>query len=150
IKWDGFRALCYVENGKYRLIGRRKTDFTAQFPELAPLSKLPDGCIVDGEIVAMVNGKPEFTALMDRKRKVKTKSRHPVTFIGFDLLYLNFESIQKFTCEQRREGLDQLIESVNSPRLVMSRSIIGDGKAYYDQAKAMGLEGIVAKKRNSP
>src|SRR5436190_20256435 len=68
IKWDGFRAICYVAGGRYRLIGRRKSDFTAQFPELAPLSGLPNGSVIDGEIVAMVNGKPDFATLLTRQR----------------------------------------------------------------------------------
>jgi DNA ligase D-like protein (predicted ligase) len=150
IKWDGFRALCYKEAGRYRIVGRRKTDYTARYPELAGFLALPDGCIIDGEIVSMVEGRPDFAALLARQRsKARGRTRHPVTFVAFDLLYLDFESIQKFPCEQRRECLQQLVESVNSPRLVMSRSLVGDGKAYYEQVKAMKLEGIVAKRRNS-
>src|SRR5262245_21454332 len=97
IKWDGFRALSYVEDGICRIVGRRKSNYTAQYPELAALAALPDGCIVDGEIVSMVDGKPDFASLLTRQRtKAKGKPRHLVTFVAFDLLYLNFESIQKF------------------------------------------------------
>src|SRR5215212_3034931 len=64
IKWDGFRSLCRVDAHGLRLLGRRKTDFTRQFPQLACLARLPEGLILDGEIVAMKAGKPDFTALL--------------------------------------------------------------------------------------
>lgn len=151
IKWDGFRALCYVEKGRYRLIGRRKSDYTLQFPELAPLSALPDGCILDGEIVSMVDGKPDFVSLLTRQRtKSKAAPLHPATFVAFDLLSMNYDSIQKATCEQRRDCLRQIIDVTESPRIAVSRSVIGDGLAYFKHVTAMGLEGVVAKLRKSP
>lgn len=150
IKWDGFRAMCYVENGAHRLIGRRKSDYTEQFPELGPLSALPDGCVIDGEIVAMVNGKPDFVTLLTRQRsKQRGTPKHPVTFVPFDLLYENYNSIMDRPCEERRARLDAILKTISTPRIVMSRSIVGDGVAYYEQVKAMGLEGVVAKRRDS-
>jgi DNA ligase D-like protein (predicted ligase) len=151
IKWDGFRAMCYVEGGKYRLVGRRKSDYTAQFPELAPLAKLPDGSVIDGEIVAMVGGKPDFTSLLTRQRsQSNTKPRHPVTFVVFDLLYRKFESMQEIPCEQRRKNLEQLLAQAPNPRIAFSQSILGEGKTYFEQVQAMGLEGMIAKRRSGP
>src|SRR6185295_4480509 len=92
IKWDGFRALCYIENGQYQLVGRRRSDYTTQFPELSPLAELPDGTVLDGEIVAMVDGKPDFVSLLTRQRKNLVQNRrHQVTFVAFDLLYQDFQ-----------------------------------------------------------
>src|SRR5215510_4594922 len=103
IKWDGFRALCYIENGQYRLVGRRRSDFTAQFPELSPLAQLPEGTVLDGEIVAMVDGKPEFVSLLTRQRKNAARNRpHEIVFVAFDLLYLDFQPLLEIGCEQRR------------------------------------------------
>src|SRR4051812_18761947 len=68
-KWDGFRALAFIENGEVKLRGRRKTDFTPRFPELlAPLKKLPSGTVLDGEIIQLTAGKPDFHALLVRER----------------------------------------------------------------------------------
>src|SRR6185503_17776886 len=84
IKWDGFRAVCYVEDGGYRLVGRRKSDYTQQFPELSPLAGLPNGSVIDGEIVAMVGGKPDFASVLTRQRnKSRASTRHQVTFVAF-------------------------------------------------------------------
>ena len=150
IKWDGFRALCYIENGRYRLVGRNKSDFTAQFPELSPLAALPEGTVIDGEIVAMVNKKPDFASLLTRQRKNAARSPgHEVTFVGFDLLYLDFQSLVEVACEQRRHALEQLLSHSPNPRIVLSHSIVGEGKLYFEKIQEMGLEGMVAKKRSS-
>jgi DNA ligase D-like protein (predicted ligase) len=149
IKWDGFRAICYVEDGGYRLVGRRKSDYTQQFPELSPLARLPSGSVIDGEIVAMVGGKPDFASLLTRQRsKSRASTRHQVAFVAFDLLYEDFESMQALGCEQRRQRLEQLLAAVTGPQIVLSQSIIGEGKAYFEHVKAMGLEGMVAKLRS--
>jgi len=148
IKWDGFRALCYIENGRYRLVGRNRSDFTAQFPELSPLGKFPEGTVLDGEIVAMADGKPDFVSLLTRQRKSAAQNRrHQVTFIAFDLLYLDFQSLLEVACEQRRHALEQLLSVSPDPRIVLSNSIVGEGKLYFQQVQEMGLEGMVAKKR---
>lgn len=150
IKWDGFRAVSYIENRSYRLLGRRQSDYVEQFPELAILARLPHGVVIDGEIVAMVNGKPDFASLLMRQRtRSKRSSSHFVTFVAFDLLYQNFESIQQHPCEERRNRLEGLLKVVESPRIAMSQGVIGEGTAYFKQAKAMGLEGVIAKLRTS-
>jgi DNA ligase D-like protein (predicted ligase) len=147
IKWDGFRAVCYVENGSYRLLGRRKTDFTQRFPELSPLKRLPAGSIVDGEIVAMVGGRPDFPTLLGRSGERSLSRKHlPATFVAFDLLYDGYQSTMAMPCEQRRARLAEILPK-DEPRIVLSRSIIGDGMAYFEQIKAMGLEGMLAKQR---
>jgi DNA ligase D-like protein (predicted ligase) len=151
IKWDGFRAIAYIdEPGSYRLLGRKRSDFKAQFPELRPLSTLPAGSIVDGEIVAMVDGKPDFATLLQRQRSPSARSRHrPVTFLAFDLLYTGFESLMKLPCDVRRQRLAEVMQSTASPRLALSRSVVGDGIEFFRKACEMGLEGVVAKRRSS-
>ena len=149
IKWDGFRALCYIENGHYRLMGRNKSDFTAQFPELSPLAGLPDGTVIDGEILAMVNGKPDFASLLTRQRSNTARTRgHQVTFVAFDLLYHEFNTLLETGCEQRRHALEQILSHSPNPRIVLSHGIVGAGKLYFEKVQEMGLEGMVAKKRS--
>jgi DNA ligase D-like protein (predicted ligase) len=151
IKWDGFRALCYIENGRYRLVGRRKSDFTAQFPELSPLAELPEGTVLDGEIVAMADGKPDFVSLLSRQRNHTARNRrHEVTFIAFDLLYWDFQPVLETGCEQRRQALEQLLSHSPNQRIVLSHSTVGEGKLYFEKIQEMGLEGMVAKKRSAP
>ncbi|HEY7086750.1 MAG TPA: hypothetical protein VH518_01595 [Tepidisphaeraceae bacterium] len=148
IKWDGFRAVCYVENGQYRLVGRKKTDYTFRFPELSELAHLPDGCAIDGEIVAMVDGKPNFIALAQRPQlPQRARVRYPVTFVAFDLLYQGFERILQTPCEDRRARLASVLERAVDPCIAISRSVNGDGIGYFQQVQAMGLEGVVAKRR---
>src|SRR5262245_60555660 len=152
IKWDGFRALAYIDDGQeFRLLGRKRTEFKHQFPELSVLSRLPAGTIIDGEIVAIVEGKPDFASLLQRERSPSARARTKlVTFVAFDLLYSEFESRLKQSCEARRERLQQVLEPFHSPRIVLSRSIVGEGLAYFESVGEMGLEGVIAKKRDSP
>ncbi len=62
IKWDGIRALAYVERGAYRLLSRHGQDLSEQFPELTVLAELPCGTVLDGELVVLRNGRPDRTA----------------------------------------------------------------------------------------
>lgn len=148
VKWDGFRALAFVEHGRFRLVGRRRTDFTDSFPELADLARLPDGCVVDGEIVCMTAGRPDFAVLLARqRRRGHGPTRCPATFVAFDLLYERFRPLLDEPCEARRQRLERAVQEVSSPRLALSRAVVGEGHALFDEARAMGLEGVIAKRR---
>ncbi len=156
VKWDGFRSLAFVDAGGVRLAGRRQTDFTARFPELiAPLAKLPKGTLLDGEIVHLTDGKPDFQALLRRERSwTGTPSPHrrhpPVTFVAFDLMYESFASIMPAPLTERRARLSTVITSALGPRLALSDGHVGGGLALLDHAAAMGLEGVMAKRLDGP
>ena len=178
IKWDGFRSLCRVDQAGLRLLGRRKTDFTGQFPQLAGLAQLPAGLILDGEIVAMKEGKPDFTALLgltgmrsrdashrllsSRPQVRKPQGRLNIVYVAFDLLYLDYKPVMHLACEQRRELLQELIQKAHevlgrdrgsmslSSKLLFSAALNGSGSTCFEHAAQMGLEGIIAKKRSSP
>ena len=141
IKWDGFRGVCYVDS-TLRIVGRRGTNFTADFPELNVIANLPPGAIIDGEIVLFSEGRPNFHKLL------KKQNRAAVSFVAFDLLYDRFESVMKLPCETRRDRLRKLLKKVDEPNLLMSEGVVGQGIAYYQQAIARGLEGVVAKRRD--
>lgn len=147
IKWDGFRAVCLVDGDGCRLVGRRKTDFAPQFPRLVEaLAALPPGTAIDGEIVALRRGKPDFTALL---RRGKREPGVAIVLVAFDLLYQDFVSVMSETCLRRRERLRKILADLRSPAVIMSEGVIGDGRAYFEQAAAQQLEGVMAKRLSS-
>ena len=157
-KWDGTRALAFIDGGgRYRLINRRRRDMAWRYPELMFLGSLPAGAVLDGEIVCLgPDGKPDFQALQAREQ-VRTETRAarsagvcPVTYIVFDAMYNGYDPIMNRPCEARRDVLRSLVAGARQPRLVMSEGIIGSGEAYFAQAAAEGLEGVVAKRLDSP
>ena len=102
IKWDGVRAILFVEGGRVRAHSRNDLDITVSFPELADIGKFlgMTTCIIDGEIVALgADGRPSFSRLQQRmhvanQREAKRRSlSDPVTFVAFDLLYLDGHSL---------------------------------------------------------
>ena len=158
VKWDGFRSLCFVDAGGVRLVGRRQTDLTARFPELSPLARLPRGTVLDGEIVHLTAGKPDFHALLKRERAWSGSAtppadvaRHPpVTFVAFDLLYDRFKPVMAAPLVDRRDRLAAVVAPHLGPRLAVSDGHVGGGLTLLDHAVAMGLEGVVAKRLDGP
>ena len=157
-KWDGTRALAFIDGGgRYRLINRRRRDMAWRYPELVFLGSLPAGAVLDGEVVCLsADGKPDFQALQAREQ-VRTEARAahsapvcPVTYIVFDAMYHGFDPIMKLPCTARRDVLRSLVAAARQPRLVMSEGIVGSGEAYFARAAAEGLEGVVAKRLDSP
>jgi len=156
VKWDGTRALAFVDSvGSFRLVNRRRVDLNGRYPDLSFLGELPAGTVLDGEIVVLKNGKPEFNSLQSREQArsplyVKSLSQHePATFIAFDLIYRDFNSICDQTLESRREQLKQVIESHPNAHLMMSEGVVGRGRAFFDACCEQGLEGMMAKRLNS-
>lgn len=147
-KWDGFRALCRVERGGVRLLGRHQTDFTGRFPELEPLSGLPNGTMLDGEIVIVKDGRPDFTSLLARKRPAHLKA----SYVAFDVLYRGGKSVMERPLEERVELLEAVVKPYQGDRLIVSSAVAGGrgvGMKMFNRAKALGLEGLIAKRRDS-
>jgi DNA ligase D-like protein (predicted ligase) len=159
-KWDGFRALAFVEKGELRLVGRRKTDFTPRFPELhAALRKLPAGTVLDGEIIHLTDGRPDFHALLARERSyvssrqpdaVKLARARPVQFMAFDLLYERGKTIMPLPLHERRVRLDKLLMNRVNKHLAISEGRVGGGIALFNRINKLGLEGVMAKKLDAP
>jgi bifunctional non-homologous end joining protein LigD len=142
-KWDGYRALCFVEHGALRFVSRNRVDLTKRFPELK-FSIKADQALLDGEIVALdQNGMPCFDALRGRLRK-----QCYVVYHVFDLLYLNGED---FTNEQliiRKGWLGRIIPKIEQ-RIRNTEYVIGEGEALFKELERLKLEGMVAKKLKS-
>jgi ATP-dependent DNA ligase len=152
IKWDGVRAMAYIESDGYRIMNRRRVDITSRYPEFEFLKDLPPGTVLDGEMVVLAAGKPDFSLLQSREHtrspmRQKSLSRNlPATLIVFDQIYAGFESCMQEPLRRRRERLVETVDACGSARLVASQGVIGEGVSYYQHVLAEGLEGIVAKR----
>jgi bifunctional non-homologous end joining protein LigD len=155
IKWDGVRALSYVEDGELRMHGRRRRDLAQRYPELGFLKSL-DGVVLDGELVVIdLEGRPDFSAILSREnaslRRVQDGARvQPVVYVVFDLLYADYEPVLDEPLHRRRERLQELVANAGQPRLVLSEGVVGSGRDLFAATTERGLEGIVAKRLDSP
>jgi bifunctional non-homologous end joining protein LigD len=155
VKWDGYRAVAYIKNGKATLVSRNQNDLTAEFPEIAEaLSALPvENAILDGEVVALdQEGRPSFSLMQQRTGMThpgtRTSRDRSVTIVyyAFDLLYLNGYSIMAAELERRKELLKEIMPDEKG-FLRYSDHYPEQGTALYQVARDKGLEGIVAKLR---
>jgi ATP-dependent DNA ligase len=152
IKWDGTRVLALVEQGGCRLVNRHRADVTERYPELEFLNDLPAGTVLDGEVVVLRQGKPDFGLLLSRNQaraslKIQSLARtFPVTYIVFDLLYHRFDSLLAMPLRARRQRLEPVVRTCGNPRLVFSEGLVGPGRAFFEAVCQKGLEGVVAKR----
>jgi bifunctional non-homologous end joining protein LigD len=156
IKWDGYRAVAFIADGKLRLISRNQNELTERFPELKDLPKFvrAKSAILDGEVVALdEQGRASFSLMQQRTgfrpggRRGATKADVPVLYYAFDLLYLDGYDLRKLRLEERKKKLASLLITGDSVRY--SDHYEKQGKALFEMARAKGLEGILAKKRDS-
>lgn len=143
---DGFRCIWTKVQGKVRIYTRHNNEITANFPELISLN-IEDGTVLDGEIIVTDDdGKPNFEKVMERFRS--KKSPHEISFTVFDILYYKGEKVTSLSLLQRKELLEKVIPH-DTPLLTKVQWTIGNGVAYFNLVKDMGLEGIVSKKVDS-
>jgi bifunctional non-homologous end joining protein LigD len=146
VKWDGYRAICTIDaRGKLTLISRNGNDLLKQFHDLAGLAEafvsLP--IVVDGEIVSLDDeGRSSFQRLQEYG-----KSPSALTFVAFDLLYADGRDLRKEPLEERKALLERMI--VDDTLVMFSKHVVGEGTTLFAMAQKRGLEGIVAKKRDS-
>ncbi len=155
VKWDGYRALCFLERGKVRMLSRRGIKLDKQFATVAAAlaqTVKADMAIIDGEVVALdENGNPSFQRLQNMTgfgTKPAVKGAAPfLNFFAFDLLYLNGYDLRKAALIDRR----QLLMSILLPSDVVrySEHFVGKGGELLQAVRAKGLEGIVAKQAQS-
>jgi len=157
IKWDGVRAVAHVDAGHVTLTGRNGTDFTPRYPEVRGLGDALGSrrLILDGEVVALdEQGRPSFERLQSRMHlasasAVKRRMRDiPVSYVAFDLLWLDGHSTLSLPYRERRRLLTELDLSGSAWRAPAHRE--GDGRELLDASKQQDLEGIVAKRLDSP
>jgi bifunctional non-homologous end joining protein LigD len=155
-KWDGVRAVVYVDGGRIRTLSRTDRDVTASYPELRALGEALGSlqAVLDGEIVALdEQGRPSFEALQPRmntaepSRVRRLAERVPVTYMIFDLMHLDGHSALDIAYSERRRLLEGL--ELAGAHWATPPSQVGDGQVLLKAARDNGLEGVVAKHLDS-
>jgi bifunctional non-homologous end joining protein LigD len=155
-KWDGVRAMVYVDGGRPRAMSRNDKDITATYPELRAMAASLGSrrVVLDGELVALgKDGRPSFGALQSRMHVEDSAAvrrlmvQTPVTYLVFDLLYLDGRSLLDTPYAERRELLDDLKLSGDSWQT--PPWFAGNGKAVFAASKEQHLEGVVMKRLDS-
>jgi bifunctional non-homologous end joining protein LigD len=150
VKWDGMRVLVDVRRGATRLFSRNENDATVSFPELVGVPV--DDVLLDGEVVAFVDGLPSFGALAERMhvsradRARALAERCPVTLLFFDVLRIGDRDLLDEPLGERRailEGLDLNHDRWQTP------PVYDDGRMLFDATYQQALEGIVSKRLTS-
>jgi bifunctional non-homologous end joining protein LigD len=156
IKWDGVRAIAYSKPGELRFQSRNLNDITDQYPELSQLNRAlsSHSAILDGEIVAFDDEqRPSFAALAKRMHVAsraqarRLASGTPVTYMIFDLLWLDGHSLMDLPYLERRGRLAAL--ALSGARFQTPEHLTGGGEEVLAASAAQGLEGIVAKRLDS-
>ena len=146
VKFDGYRALGIKSGGRVKLMSRNENDLAARFPILAQaLAELPDETIIDGEIVALdETGRPSFNVLQNYRR-----AGTPLQFYAFDVLTLAQRSLQDRPLEERRKVLRTKILPRMPESVLFSETLEATASEVTEAVKAQGLEGVIAKRRDS-
>jgi bifunctional non-homologous end joining protein LigD len=152
-KWDGVRVLSSFEGAAPQLFARSGALVTAAYPEISALT-LPPGSLLDGEMVVLdPAGRPSFTALAERmhvrdpRRAAQLAATLPVTYMIFDLLKYDNESLLAEPYARRRQRLDEL--ELFGPHWMVPPVFL-DGPATEAAARENRLEGLVAKRVDTP
>lgn len=157
VKWDGIRAMITVDDGEVRIKTRSQRDVTAHFPELChpEAAFYASGAVFDGEIVCLdPAGRPVFSDVMGRLHAkgdtgiARAQARRPAVCYLFDCLYLDGRPITAEPLDRRRAWLADAVRKEQTDFRVSET--VEDGEALFEAARQVGVEGIVAKERDSP
>jgi DNA ligase D-like protein (predicted ligase)/DNA ligase D-like protein (predicted polymerase)/DNA ligase D-like protein (predicted 3'-phosphoesterase) len=155
VKWDGLRALITLDEGEIRIRGRNGMDFTPKFPELlmADQSFRATSALFDGEIVCVnAEGKPNFQSVISRMQQTsegavqRAQAKFPAVCYVFDCLYLDGRAIVNEPLTRRKEWVADAVKTGSAYRV---SDTFDDGALLFDAVGKMGLEGVMAKLRNS-
>lgn len=156
IKWDGTRAILFLNGRNILLQNRRFVDMTNRYPELYDLHREIKAreAVLDGELVVLSGDKPDFGKLQQREQisdpmRIKRLSgRMPATYIVFDILFLDARECIGLPLLDRKSILDRIVRESGS--LAISRHIPETGKSFFREVVAKGFEGVMAKSDTSP
>lgn len=153
VKFDGERALLFVSCNSVIIKTRNNIDVTFKYPELQSIKNIvTKPTVFDGEIVAFDDGRPSFSKLSERAHlqdisKIKNQSiTNPITFICFDILYLN-KNLIDLPLQERKTLLNKFPDT---DVFIKNKYLLENGKELFQKVKKLNLEGIVAKKIDSP
>jgi bifunctional non-homologous end joining protein LigD len=148
IKADGYRAQVHLRHGDVTVYSRRGLNWTSQFRRIADSAKLLNAkeAVVDGEAVVIGSaGLPDFQAL---RRELGKHASGALLYHAFDLLYLDGSDLRALPYVERKRLLEQLLKGAPQ-NLVYVEYLEADGARVFEHACKMGLEGVVAKRRDS-
>jgi ATP-dependent DNA ligase len=152
-KWDGFRALAWGEGP--RLDSRNERPLLRYFPELAPaVDALPNGTVVDGEVVVVRHGVTDFDALQQRihpagSRIAALAEATPAGLVAFDVLADRGDDLRGASFADRRAALTRLVATLPQPwHLTPSADDLDEAQRWFSEFEAAGCDGIVAKQRD--
>lgn len=153
LKLDGIRCVADIEPKSVMLQNKRYKDITSIYPELSGICRcVKKKAILDGELVALSDGKPDFYALQkrslmgDRFKISLAAKKNPVQFVAYDILYYDGKDLTDKPLKERKQILSKSVTEGNN--LSISRWIEKNGIAFFELAKKENLEGIVAKKKD--
>ncbi|MCZ2079793.1 MAG: DNA ligase D [Bryobacterales bacterium] len=156
VKWDGVRAICYVDGGKMRIVSRNGLSFNRQYPELSviPHHVRAGSFILDGEIAALdEQGRSRFELIQSRIMVADANAaaylsrKTPVFLFAFDLLYWDGYDLRRVPLLERKKALEALIQPGECLRY--SRHFQAPGAEIVEAARRMGIEGVIAKQADS-
>jgi bifunctional non-homologous end joining protein LigD len=156
MKWDGVRAVVYIDGGRARATSRNDIDITVSYPELRALGAAlgTTQVVFDGELVAFdAHGRPSFSRLQQRMHVAdaaaarRLSAKVPVGYVVFDLLHLDGRSLLREPYDTRRELLDGL--ELGGDSWQVSPVFSGPGADVLAASGDQGMEGVVAKRRSS-
>lgn len=156
LKLDGERCIAYLDpKTGTELINKRQLKMLSKVPELSELHRhVKKRCILDGELFCLVDGKPDFStiqrrSLMSNRIRIDLAARqYPASFVAFDILVLGSDPVMDRPLMERKKLLQGAVKSEEA-RFAVSRYVEEKGIALYEQAAKLGLEGVVAKRRDS-
>lgn len=152
-KWDGFRSIIFRDGDEVEIGSRNEKPMTRYFPEIVEAIKacLPERCVVDGEIVVVVDKRLEFEVLQQRihpatSRVTRLARETPASFIAFDLLASGDEDYTTRPFAHRRELLERALAGARPPiHLTPTTTDHKVAEQWFDQFEGAGLDGVVAK-----
>lgn len=151
IKWDGFRVLAHLNAKEVRLMSRNGVDLTEKFPEVAQALQscvTADDAVLDGELVVLdQTGKPNFSLLQERMSTGNGNRLVGASLMLFDALNVNGRDLTNLPLAERRARLEGLL--TDTPQVHLSQILQGSAREILRAVFEMGLEGMVAKRRDS-
>ncbi|RPD38545.1 DNA ligase D [Chitinophaga barathri] len=146
-KWDGYRAIASVKNGKAELYSRNKLSFNEAYaPIVEAVENIPHNVVLDGEIVILgTNKRSDFQALQNYRSTGKGKLIYEV----FDLLHLDGHKLEDLPLLERKILLEEIVKQLNDPRVQYSGHVKDKGVQLFEKAAKAGWEGIIAKNGES-
>ncbi|WP_103501514.1 ATP-dependent DNA ligase [Streptomyces sp. SM14] len=157
-KWDGYRAVVFRDGERTEIGSRSGKSLARYFPELLPglRRRLPDRCVVDGEIIIVRDGRLDFDALQERIHPADSRVRKlaeeiPASYVAFDMLAVGSHSMLATPFRERRMVLEEALHHTGPPVHLAPATQDHDlALRWFDEFEGAGLDGIVAKRLEGP